>query len=116
MSAALPTEYTIILGDEGLATRERIRVSRTGQTINGQFDLSADRWAIRRDGGMCLSRDREWLFEPSSSNREDSWLEANRWTLDEALSVAEEEAEKLRQKIQRYLDSQKKGLTKPLQF
>lgn len=49
-------------------------------------------WAVKNSYGYCFGRDGEWDYEPSSSNREDGWLEAHRFTLEEALEIAEREA------------------------
>lgn len=46
-----------------------------------------DRWAVR-NGRECLSRDGEWDFEPSPGNREQDWITAHRFSLDEALVQA----------------------------
>ncbi len=45
------------------------------------------RWAVLHTGA-CLSRDGEWDWEPSSSNREDDWLDNHRFSRQEALDRA----------------------------
>lgn len=48
-----------------------------------------NKWAVLREG-RCLSRDGSWDPEPSTSNREDDWLDKHRFTLDQALQLARE--------------------------
>lgn len=46
-----------------------------------------DSWAVCRHR-MCLGRDGEWSWEPSSSNRTDEWIAEHRFPLQEALALA----------------------------
>lgn len=46
-----------------------------------------DWWAVTFMG-RTLNRDGEWEFEPQPSSREDDYLARNRFTLDEALTLA----------------------------
>ena len=47
-----------------------------------------DRWAIF-NGASCLNRLGEWEYEPLPSSRTDEYLERNRYSLDEAMTVAD---------------------------
>jgi len=103
MSKAVVTGYSFQLDVEG--ENETIDVVRMGETRqDGTFDLGADVWAIKRSGGLCLSRERKWDHHPLPSNRDDAWKQEHRWPLTEALLVAEEEADRLADKINAYLD------------
>jgi hypothetical protein len=61
-------------------------------------DRGHGKWAVIRggDGGPCLGTDDEWDYEPSPSNREDDWLAAHRFDLDEALLLARDHAPRIR--------------------
>ena len=48
-------------------------------------------WAVIH-GGSCLGTDGEWDWEPRPSSREDDWLAAHRFSLDDALALAREHA------------------------
>ena len=50
----------------------------------------ADRWAVLARAGSrtCLSRDGEWEWEISPSERTGEWLAEHRFSLDEALDMA----------------------------
>lgn len=50
-----------------------------------------DRWAVLWLG-RCLSREGEWGYEPSPSNREDDWLDNHRFTREEAIALAAKHA------------------------
>jgi hypothetical protein len=52
-------------------------------------------WAVIH-GGSCLGTDGEWDWEPRPSSREDDWLAAHRFALDDALVLAREHAPKVR--------------------
>jgi len=55
-------------------------------------------WAVLRGGTgstVCLSAAGKWEFEPSPSNRDDKWLAAHRFPLEEALQLAREHAPKV---------------------
>ena len=52
------------------------------------------KWAVLHFG-FALGADGEWDYEPSSSNREDSWLETHRFDLETALRLAGEQAPKI---------------------
>ncbi len=56
------------------------------------------KWGVfrgRGGGGACLGADGEWDFEPVPSGREDDWLAAHRFSLDQALALAREQAPKV---------------------
>lgn len=52
-------------------------------------------WAVLQ-GGEALGTDGTWDWEPSSSNRDDEWLETHRFPLEKALELAREAAPKIR--------------------
>lgn len=49
------------------------------------------RWAVLHFGS-CLGADGEWDYEPSSTSREDDWLDTHRFPLERALQLAEQAA------------------------
>lgn len=56
------------------------------------------RWAVVRgvsDGGPVLGRDGTWSYEEIPSSREDDWLAAHRFTLEEAMALAAQWAPKV---------------------
>lgn len=65
-------------GDEGAKrSAGRISVEHRG----------GDSWAVV-DGCMCATRDLEWIFEPSPSNREDDFVARTRFPFNEAIDIA----------------------------
>lgn len=48
-----------------------------------------DRWAVLRHG-QCLNTDGEWDYEIRVSERDDEWIAAHRFTMQEALRRARE--------------------------
>ena len=51
-------------------------------------NLDADRWAILL-GRECYTRNGEWIWEPQPSSRTEEFYQATRYTLVEALRIAE---------------------------
>lgn len=98
------TEYVVTAWPEDLAD--------VPESVHGCVTV-ADRgrgmWAVLegRGGSMCLGRDGEFDWEPSPSNRTDEWLASHRFTLDEALALAREQA--LRITINGYTTQQAAG-------
>lgn len=77
---------------------------RGGETVNsGTWSVTVayrgrDKWAVLRGGPgsrTCLGTGGEWDYEPGNSNREDDWLAAHRFGLDDALALAREHAPKV---------------------
>jgi len=52
------------------------------------------KWAVLR-GPWCLGADGGWDVEPRPSSRDDDWLEAHRFPVDEALKLARHHAPKV---------------------
>lgn len=50
------------------------------------------KWAVTKMINKCLDVDGKWDYEPSSSYREDGWLETHRFDLDTALKLASDAA------------------------
>lgn len=51
-------------------------------------DVTPTRWSIR-EGGAVLSKEDQWEYEPSPSNRDDDFLERTRWdSMTEAAAFA----------------------------
>lgn len=78
-----PTKYTVtVMPDDEIA--------------GIHFDLAVE---YRGDGrwsvcwlSSCLSRDGEWDYEPQPSSRTDEWLDAHRFSKEEAIRRAKEVA------------------------
>jgi len=61
-------------------------------------DRGRGKWAVLRGGSgskACLSSDGKWEREPIPSERDDDWLAAHRYSLDDALRLAREHAPKV---------------------
>lgn len=51
-------------------------------------DMNNDVWAITGENGLyVLTKDKAWIFEPSPSERDESFLQKARYTFREALLV-----------------------------
>lgn len=50
-----------------------------------------DVWAIRKGDNMCLSRDGKFEYEPMPSERTEQFFKNNRFTLDEAKAMLDNE-------------------------
>jgi hypothetical protein len=59
-------------------------------TVRAEY-VGKERWAVRR-GSECLGRSGEWVWEMRPSSRTDEWLDEHRFTQDEALRHALEQA------------------------
>lgn len=46
-------------------------------------------WAVTEGSRACFNTDGEWEYEPMPSNRDDDFIARTRFTLDEALKIAE---------------------------
>lgn len=80
------------------ATRFEIDMLPEDDINAGTWKVSVEyrgrgKWAVLRGGQRCLSTDGAWDWEPRE--REDEWLAAHRFDLDDALRLAEEHAPKL---------------------
>jgi hypothetical protein len=73
-------------------------------TAAPEDDIEAHHWEVTvqwRDYGkwavchfsQCLSRDGEWSYESSPSNRENDWKERHRFPLSEAIDLASRAAQ-----------------------
>ena len=49
----------------------------------------AEQWAVTTASGCCVSTDLRSVYEPLPSNRSEEFMEKCRFTLDEALDIAE---------------------------
>lgn len=49
---------------------------------------SENRWAVADGFGRCLSRDGEWSWESSPSERTEEWIAEHRFDLDTAMALA----------------------------
>lgn len=80
---ARPTTYTVtcLPEDELEASSWALTVEWRGRGL----------WAVKH-GSFCLSRTFEWDYEMRPSAREDEWLRAHRFTLEEALDYAKRAA------------------------
>ena len=54
-----------------------------------------DRWAVTRTGRACLSTDGKWEYEPDPSERDEAWLDAHRFSFEQAQALAVEHAPKV---------------------
>jgi hypothetical protein len=67
-------------------------------TVERRGRIGDDRWAIL-DGPYCYQpKGRRWAFERSNSSRTEKFLEASRMTLEEALPIAEKQAQALKRR------------------
>jgi hypothetical protein len=57
---------------------------------------SPGQWAVLNPINYCLGTDGEWDYEPMNSSREDEWKATHRFSLEDALALAEEHAPKMR--------------------
>jgi hypothetical protein len=72
------TEYSFCELPEGIdSTVFTVRVQYAGRGL----------WAVRWLS-ECLSADGNWDYEPNPSSRDDEWLNAHRWCLRDALTMA----------------------------
>lgn len=78
-----PTQYQVSIFPE-----DDINASTFTLTVAWR---GRDRWAVL-NGGFCLSRSGGWDYERVTSEREDEWLDAHRFDLDEARRLAEQHA------------------------
>lgn len=49
----------------------------------------AEQWAVTTASGCCVGKDLRAVYEPLPSHRSEEFLERCRFTLDEALNLAE---------------------------
>ncbi len=57
-------------------------------------DRNPNKWAISLDGMGVLTRNFEYVYEPSPSNRSDEFIASTRFSLEEAWELAEKFIEK----------------------
>lgn len=55
-----------------------------------------DRWAVCWGGRGVLGRDGRWSYESQVTSRQDDWLEQHRFSDEEAMRLAAEQATKIR--------------------
>jgi hypothetical protein len=87
------TTYEVSVWSDG--ARDQVSTAMNARTWALTVeDRGRGLWAVMR-GPYCLDADGALDREPQPSSREDDWLAAHRFTLDEALALAREHAPKV---------------------
>lgn len=81
---ARATTYTVNLHEP---MHEWITVVLTCPAGEGPHKPTNDTWAVRK-GGMCLTNEDEWIWEPQPSSRDEEFYERTRWIMGVALKKA----------------------------
>jgi hypothetical protein len=82
--------YAIPLPDDETM---QVEIARVGRLAGGEFDFTADVWAIRCMQ-RCLNQDGFWEWEPLPSSRDDEFKARTRYPLNRALDLARLETRK----------------------
>ena len=92
MSTVRATTYTVLPDDWDTYEREGWD-ERYTWTID-VVDTGVGTWAVRW-GGRALSREGKWDWEPRSSDRDDEWLKAHRFSEGDAIQWARGEVNEI---------------------